>query len=99
MGAKIEVENVNHPGKTERVDAAKYEAMGRAMLDQLPSGTPGMSYEELREAVKPHLPQELFPGGQTAGWWIKCVQLDLEAKHIIARSPGRPLRLYKNQGH
>jgi hypothetical protein len=26
---KIEIENVNHPGKVERVDAAMYEAMNK----------------------------------------------------------------------
>lgn len=99
MNEKIEVENVNHPGKTERVDAEKYHAMHEAMLKVLPSTAPGMTSDDIRDAVKPHLPQTLFPGGQTSGWWFKCVQLDLEAKHIIARSPGRPLRLYKSQGH
>ena len=29
-----------------------------------------------------------------AGWWIKCVQLDLEAKGVLKRSE-KPVRLYK----
>lgn len=50
-------------------------------------------------AVGPHLPDELFPGGDSAGWWVKCVQLDLEAKRVIARTPS-PVRLYSLQtGH
>ena len=33
-------------------------------------------------------------GGQTVGWWLKCVQLDLEAKGLIKRH-GKPLRWYR----
>lgn len=93
---KIAVENVNHPGKTERVDAAKYEAMKTAMLAAFPHGTPGMILDDLRERVKPDLPQDLFPGGKTAGWWIKCVQLDLEAKGVLAREKTSPIRLHRS---
>ena len=92
---KIEIENVNHPGKTTRVDRDKYEAMKQALLLALPSTPPGLTTEALREAVAPHLPDRLFPQGATAGWWRKGVQLDLEAKGIIARDAGKPLRLYQ----
>ncbi|MGO6666601.1 DUF6958 family protein [Rhizobium ruizarguesonis] len=30
-----------------------------------------------------------------AGWWLKAVQLDLEAKRIIQRGPGKPVKLFK----
>jgi hypothetical protein len=40
------------------------------------------------------LPGDLFPGGEKAGWWVKAVQLDLEAKQVIARTPS-PVRLYR----
>jgi len=91
---KVVVENVNHPGRTERVAANKYNAMKKAMLDVLPAGAPGITVANLQDGVKPLLPQELFPGGKTAGWWVKCVQLDLEAKKVIAREEGSPVRLY-----
>lgn len=94
MSDKIEVENVGQPGKTYRVDAAKYTAMRAAVLKVLPSQAPGLPVAEVIAAVKPHLPQDLFPGGDTAGWWVKSVQLDLEAKRIIARTPS-PVRLYR----
>lgn len=93
--AKVEIENVNHPGKTTRVDANKYEAMKQALLQALPSKPPGLTTDALRAAVAPLLPDALFPQGATAGWWRKGVQLDLEAKGIIARDGGKPLRLYK----
>ena len=37
----------------------------------------------------------LVVGGGTAGWWVKAVQLDLEAKGIIRRAPKSPVRLYR----
>ncbi|MEL6750785.1 MAG: hypothetical protein AAFO70_01745 [Pseudomonadota bacterium] len=95
MSDKIEVENVNHPGKTERVDRAKYDAMRTALLDVLTSDQPGMTQAEFKAALLPALPDELFPGGATVGWWSKTVQLDLEAKGIVARSPTKPLRFYR----
>ena len=89
---KIEVENVNTPGRTERVDRAKYEAMRDALFKVLPLEAPGITAKEAVAAVKVHLPEDLFPGGATAGWWQKCVQLDLEAKGLVERAKTKPLR-------
>ena len=50
---------------------------------------------EIHERVIAHLPEELFPGGAKAGWWTKAVQLDLEAKGLVAREKARPLRWRK----
>ena len=94
-GDKIEVENVNTPGRVERVDAAKYTAMKAAMMQVLPQAAPGMTAKEVVAAVKPHLPEDLFPGGATAGWWQKTVQLDLEAKGVVAREATKPLRFHR----
>ncbi len=92
---KIEIENINTPGKTERVDRAKYLAMREALLAVLPQAAPGLKVPDAKEALLPHLPEALFPQGKTAGWWLKAVQLDLEAKGTIRRAPGSPVRLYK----
>ena len=92
---QIEIENVGQPGKTYRVDAGKFAEMKRAVLATLPNSAPGMTPAELIEAVKPLLDQSLFPGGETAGWWVKSVQLDLEAKKIITRAPKSPVRLWR----
>ena len=92
---KISVENVNVPGKTSRVNAAKYEAMKQTMLQVLPREEPGLTQAEIREAVIPQLPEELYPGGSTAGWWAKTVQLDLEAKGIVIRETAKPLRWHQ----
>lgn len=92
---KIEIENIISPGRTERVNRAKYEAMRTALLAILPRQAPGLKVPEAKEALLPHLPDGLFPGGGTAGWWLKAVQLDLEAKGIIKRAPIKPVHLYK----
>ena len=92
--AKVTVENINHPGDRRAVDGARYEAMRKAMLTVLPRKLPGLTPAEILAAVLPILPQAAFPGGQRAGWWSKCVQLDLEAKGLIVRDrAARPLRL------
>lgn len=93
--SKIDIENVLQPGKTYRVDAAKFAAMKQAMLGVLPRSAPGLTPAELKQALLPRLPADLFPGGDKAGWWLKAVQLDQEAKGAIARATGSPVRLYR----
>lgn len=93
--ATVAVENVNHPGQVQHLDAGKYNAMKRAVLKVLPRTSPGSTIAQVQQDVLTHLPDDLFPGGVTAGWWMKAVQLDLEAKGIIAREKAKPLRLRK----
>lgn len=93
--SKIVVENVNHPGQTNRVDAAKYAAAKKALLKILPAQSPGLTQNEMQVQIKAHLPEDLFPGGATSGWWAKTVQLDLEAKATITREATKPLRWHK----
>jgi hypothetical protein len=93
--AKIEIESITTPGRTERVDRAKYEAMRAALLAVLPDVPPGLKVPEAKAALLPFLSQDLFPGGDKAGWWLKAVQLDLEAKGIITRAPSKPVQLYR----
>lgn len=88
----VVVENVNHPGKKRRADASHYNAMRRAVLKVLPRRSPGLDYARMTRAVLPHLPAKVFPGGSRASWWLKTVQLDLEAKGIIEREKTKPLR-------
>ena len=92
---RVTVENVNVPGYTSTVDAVKYNAMRAALLKALPAKAPGLTQAEMIEAVKAHLPSDLFPGGAKVGWWMKCAQLDLEAKAVVIREPGKPLRWRK----
>lgn len=92
---KVAMENVNNPGRVERVDADKYNAMRRAILTVLPASSVGLTVAELKQRLLPLLPEDLFPGGAKAGWWLKGVQLDLEAKGLIARVASKPLRLHR----
>ncbi|MEO1236350.1 MAG: hypothetical protein AAFX76_06125 [Planctomycetota bacterium] len=96
MSEKIEVENVNVPGHTGRVDKVKYEAMRKALLSVLPEESPGLTHKEMIAALTPKLPESLWPGGAKVGWWSKTVQLDLEAKRLITRDPqAKPMRWYR----
>lgn len=92
---KIEIENFTSPGHVTRVDKKKYTAMKTALVKVLPRKSPGVTVAEAKAALLPLLPQDLFPNGEKAGWWLKAVQLDLEAKGIVRREQTKPLRLYR----
>ncbi len=92
---KLKIENVLQPGKTYSVDPVMFEAMKLCLLKVTPSEPPGMTPAEIQKAVLPLLPQDLFPRGDKAGWWMKAVQLDQEAKKVLARSKTPPVRLWK----
>lgn len=91
---KITIENIASPGHTYRVDKAKYEAMRAALMTILPGEPPGLTVADAKAALLPHLSQALFPGGDKAGWWLKAVHLDLEAKGVIGRVT-KPVRLFR----
>ncbi|MEM6688589.1 MAG: hypothetical protein AAF664_04125 [Planctomycetota bacterium] len=87
----IEIENINCPGQISRVNADKYEAMKAVLLKVVPQRAPGITQKEMQEAILPHLPDHLWPGGAKSAWWAKTVQLDLEAKKMIVRTDSKPL--------
>ncbi len=95
---KITIRNFTSPGHTYRVDRAKYSAMRKALMSVLPARAPGLAVAEAKAALLPHLDDTLFPGGAKAGWWLKAVQLDLEAQGTIQRGPKAPVRLFKSSG-
>ena len=92
---RIEVRNATSPHHITRVDRARYEAMLQALLAVLQDTPPGMTPAEAQTALLPLLDQAQFPGGAKAGWWMKCVQLDLEFKGEIARASKPPVRLHR----
>lgn len=94
---RVTVRNPNVPESSSTVDAVKYEAMKQALLQVLPHRAPGLTGAEMFEAVLPVLPDDQFPGGAKAGWWVKCVQLDLEAQNIIVRETSKPLRWHQKR--
>jgi hypothetical protein len=89
------VKNVNVSGYESRVNAEKYEAMRAALLRALPASEPGLTQAEMLAAIQPFLNQDLWPGGEKSGWWMKTVQLDLEASGQVKRNATtRPTRWY-----
>lgn len=94
-GERIGVLNVNHPGLVQRLDARRVAEVRRAYLSVLPKASPGLTIAEAERRLIPLLPADLFPDGVKAGWWAKAIQLDLEARGVIAREPVRPLRLHR----
>jgi hypothetical protein len=91
----VEMLNVNSPNNVVRVERAKYDAMRSAMLAVVPAEAPGLTAAEIKARLLPLLPEALFPGGATAGWWQKGVQLDLEARGVMARAATKPLRFHR----
>lgn len=93
MNARVAIENVNQPGRTQLVDGAKYAAMRKAMLDTLSAAPGGLTFDDLVDRLAATSTSRMFPGGAQIGWYAKAVQLDLEAKKVIARTRERPMRL------
>ncbi len=92
---RIEVRNATSPNHITHVDRAKYMAMHAALMAVLPNEPPGMTPAQAQTALLPHLDPSLFPGGAKSGWWMKCVQLDLEFKGVLQRAPKPPVRLHR----
>jgi hypothetical protein len=100
VAKKITIENINTPGRTSRVDAEKYTAMRKVLLKVLPRKAPGLTQAELGEAIQSHLPQHLWPNGEKSMWWMKTVQLDLEAKDLVIRDrQSKPTRWHRSNNH
>ena len=92
---RIEVRNIASPDHVSHVDRAKYTAMRAALLAVLPDTAPGVTVAQAQAALLAHLDPDTFPGGAKAGWWMKCVQLDLESRGVIARAAQPPVRLHR----
>ncbi|MGE4594371.1 MAG: hypothetical protein AAEF23_02500 [Gammaproteobacteria bacterium] len=92
---KVVVENINVPGCTSQVSKIKYSAMKEALLAVLPIDISGITQKEMLVLIQPHLLQDLFPEGAKSGWWMKTVQLDLEAKGVTKRNNSKPLTWYR----
>jgi hypothetical protein len=81
----VDVFNVLRPGKTYKRNAEKYAAARKAHLAFMPKAAPGLTQDEMHEAMRQALPEF----GSTAGWWMKTVQLDAEARGDVVRPPDR----------
>lgn len=94
-GEKVEVGAFHSPKYRANVDAQTYNAMKAALMAALPSKAPGLTQSEMFAAVRPKVSKALFPGTNHMGW-VKCVQLDLEARGGMKREDGaKPMRWHR----
>lgn len=100
--SSIQARNINHPNYRGRLKAEKYKLIREAMLRALPADE-WMAFNALEDKVRTYLeeqavPKALFPKPGSVRWYIKTVQLDLEARGEIERLPKKsPLHLRKRQ--
>jgi len=67
------------------IDKGKYDVIRAAILEVL-SAAPEVSFSALRDAVRKLL-GDSFPG--SVSWYVTTVKLDLEARGLIERVPGK----------
>ncbi len=60
--------------------------MRKELLSILLYQKPGLTQADMSQAVLIYLPDDMIPNGAKATWWLKSVQLDLEAKGIVLRN-------------
>lgn len=98
--SSIQARNVNHPAHRQNLKAEKYKLIREAMLHALPTDE-WMTFSALEAKVRARLaeqaaPPSLFPKPGSVRWYVKTVQLDLEARGEIERLPKKsPLHLRK----
>lgn len=100
--SSVSARNVNHPQHRQSLKAEKYALIRQAMLEALPADG-WMSFDALEGKVRVWLQQKavpppLFPKPGSVRWYVKTVQLDLEARGEIERMPKKsPLHLRKRR--
>jgi uncharacterized protein YndB with AHSA1/START domain len=70
----------------------EYGATEAALLAVLSEAKSPLPFEELVGEVRKRVPERLFPSGQRLSWYVKSVQLELEAIGRVERVAGVPLR-------
>lgn len=71
-----------------RVTKATFDIYQAALLQLIPAEPEGIELQTLFGAVAPHLPPEIAES-TSPGWWTMTVKLDLEARGVIERVPGK----------
>jgi hypothetical protein len=85
----VATKNPGTDKKPPRIDAARYEAMKAAILAVIPCDAEGVTFASLPKLVGPRLPGDVFAGASIP-WYVATVKLDLEARGLIERLPGKP---------
>lgn len=71
-----------------RVTKSTYLVYKAALLTVIPDTEEGICFSDLPEAIVPFLPEDVAEN-TSAGWWVTTVKLDLEARGMIERIPGK----------
>jgi hypothetical protein len=92
-----EIVQLKHPDPNKqmpRISKHKYAMVRKAILEILPFDNEGFLFKELAESVARFLSKEQLEDLGSVGWHTTSIKLDLEARGLIERIPGRsPQRL------
>ena len=89
----IDALNPDRSKAPTRVTKAHYLAYKRALLSCIPKRSEGIRFMDLTDLVAERLPTETLQATKPM-WWVTTVKLDLEARGLIERVPGKsPQRL------
>lgn len=91
MSSEKEMYQALHPDPTKqgmRVTKAHFDAYHAALLQVIPATEEGVFYSDLAKLVEPLLSAETLANTKSM-WWITTVKLDMEARNLIERVPGR----------
>jgi hypothetical protein len=88
----IEVFNINKPGQSSFVRKDKYEEVKRVLKALMPDTSPGLTQDEMARLVVENVSGSVFEDRNKGGWWMKAVQLDLEARNKRIRQMLEELR-------
>lgn len=90
----VELLNANTGRSDGRLARPRYETMRAALLKVIPDTEQGVAYLDLKERVKPLLPDWWHKEGWSVAWHIAVVKLDLEARGLIANvDKARPMHV------
>ncbi len=93
---KIEVFNINKIGTSAFVQKDKYDEVKKVLIEFMPHESPGLTQDEMASLVIAKVSHKIFEDRSKAGWWMKTVQLDLEARQVMIREKTKPTRWYYN---
>lgn len=71
-----------------RVTKQTYDAYRNALLKVIPGSEEGIEFAALSKAVQPHVDETILET-TSPGWWATTVKLDLEARGLLERVPGK----------
>jgi hypothetical protein len=93
---KIQLQHPDSSKQMGRISKTKYEMVSKAILDLIPEDEIGFRFKDLAEAVAGSLTPEQLEVLGSVGWYTTSVKLDLEARGLIERFPGKgPQRLVR----